>query len=503
MAFVAALVIGLMALAIAPGYAFYFDVTPKAAVLAAGTAGMLILAVRRRESPGGPRLFAVLLLANAVSLAVSTAWSTNRALSLYGGSWRCFGTLMQCAAMLFAWLVGWQSVGRPDRARAVLRGIAICGVAAAALGVSSPPGTLGDAGQLAMWLAMAVFLSMALARMETGRIWRVAARSAAALSLAGLVVIGARTGPPAGAHRQLWRDTLSMAAKRPLAGYGPEVFLARFPYFESKSLAKAHPDIIYESPRNAFLDALAAQGVPGLLLWCGLCSAGLAAAWKRNDGWLAAALAAGIVGLQFSPLVLPTAVLFLSAVGLAAGLAEKPGAPRSNLVFAAVAPFLVLALLYFGLRLAMADRELLLTKRLLDARDLPAATAEYEAYWFWRLPGASADVWYSRRWMDVARSARDPEVRTQALDISGQAAARAIGNAEEPFFAWFNLAQVATLEGNFEEAERNLRRAIAAHPNWYLPHRVLAQELLRQSRPEEAQRETALAAELEGRTSPL
>jgi len=243
--------------------------------------------------------------------------------------------------------------------------------------------------------------------------------------------------------------------------------------------------------------------VPGLLLWCGLCSAGLAAAWKRNDGWLAAALAAGIVGLQFSPLVLPTAVLFLSAVGLAAGLAEKPGAPRSNLVFAAVAPFLVLALLYFGLRLAMADRELLLTKRLLDARDLPAATAEYEAYWFWRLPGASADVWYSRRWMDVARSARDPEVRTQALDISGQAAARAIGNAEEPFFAWFNLAQVATLEGNFEEAERNLRRAIAAHPNWYLPHRVLAQELLRQSRPEEAQRETALAAELEGRTSPL
>jgi tetratricopeptide (TPR) repeat protein len=216
---------------------------------------------------------------------------------------------------------------------------------------------------------------------------------------------------------------------------------------------------------------------------------------------LAAALAAGIVGLQFSPFTLPTAVLFLATIGLAAGLAEKPGVSRSNPVFAAVAPILVLALLYFALRLAMADRELAVTKRLLDARDLAAATAEYEAYWFWRLPGTNADVWYSRSWMDVARNAADPDMRTQALDISQQAAARAIGNAEEPFLAWYNLAQVATLQGNFEDAERNLRWAIATHPTWYLPHRLLAQELVRQSRLEEAQRETALAVELEGAVS--
>src|ERR1035441_3429841 len=145
MAFVAALVIGLLALAIAPGYAFYFDVTPKAAVLLAGTAGMLILAARGGESPGGPRLFAVLLLLNAVSLAVSTVWSTNRALSLYGGSWRCFGAPMQGVAMLFAWLVAWKSAERPERARVVLRGVTISAVPAAALGVWRPPGTLGDA----------------------------------------------------------------------------------------------------------------------------------------------------------------------------------------------------------------------------------------------------------------------------------------------------------------------------------------------------------------------
>jgi tetratricopeptide (TPR) repeat protein len=409
---------------------------------------------------------------------------------------------MQSAAMLFAWLVAWQSVGRPDRVRAVLRGVAITGVLAAGLGVWQPPGTTGDAGQLAIWLAMSVFLNMSLARMETRRIRRAAARTAAALSLAGLTVICARAAPWAGVQRHIWRDTLSMASKRPLAGYGPEVFLAQFPYFESRSLAKAHPDAIYESPRNAFLDALTAQGVPGLLLLCGLCAAGLTAAWQRRDIWLAAALAAGIVGLQFGPLMLPTAVLFLSTIGMAAGLAEKPGVPRSNPVLAAAAPFLVLALLYFGLRLAMADRELVVTKHLLDARDLPATTAEYEVYWFWRLPGASADVWYSRRWMDVARSAADSDMRAQALEISEQAAARAIGNAEEPFFAWYNLAQIATLQGNFEDVERNFRWAIATYPNWYLPHRLLAQELRRQSRLEDAQRETALAAELEGETPP-
>jgi hypothetical protein len=502
MAFAAALAIGLVALAIAPGFAFYFDVTPKAAVLLAGTAGMLILAARQRESPRGPRLFGLLLLLNSVSLLVSTAGSTNRALSLYGGSWRCFGASMQCVAMLFAWLVARQSVGRPDRARAVLRGVAISAVAAAAEGVWRPPGTLGDAGQLAIWLAMSVFLSMTLARMETERLWRAAARSAAVASVAGLTIVCSRTAPWSGEHRQLWRDTLSMATKRPLAGYGPEVFLAQFPHFESGSLARARPDAIYESPRNAFLDVLAAQGVPGLVLLCGLCAVGLAAAWKRRDSWLAAALGAGIVGLQFSPLMLPTSVLFLSTIGLAMGLAEKPGVPRPSPVFAAVAPFPVLALLYFGLRLAMADRELEVTKHLLDARDLPGATAEYEAYWFWRLPGASADVWYSRRWMDLARSAADTDMRTQAFEISEQAAARAIANAEEPFFAWYNLAQVGTLQGNFDEVERNLRRAIATHPNWYLPHRVLAQELLRQSRGEEARRETQLATELEGGTPP-
>jgi hypothetical protein len=233
-----------------------------------------------------------------------------------------------------------------------------------------------------------------------------------------------------------------------------------------------------------------------LLLFCALCAAGLRAAWKRRDAWLVAALAAGIVGLQFTALMAPTAVLLLATIALAVRPAEKREAPRPAPILTAVAPFLVLALLYLALRVTMADHELVLTRRFLEAGDLRGTTAEYEAYWFWQLPGASADVWYSRSWLEVARGATGPDVEAEALAIAEQAAARATENAEEPFLAWYNLAQIAIFERKVDDAEQDLRMAIATHPNWYLPHRVLAQELLRQSRIGEAQKEIAIAGEL-------
>src|ERR1039457_1088617 len=82
MAFFQAVVIGLIALIITPGYLFYFDITPKVVVLLAGTAGLLIFAARGPGFPRGPRLLAALLLLNAVSLGISTALSADRALSL-------------------------------------------------------------------------------------------------------------------------------------------------------------------------------------------------------------------------------------------------------------------------------------------------------------------------------------------------------------------------------------------------------------------------------------
>jgi O-antigen ligase len=502
------------------------------------------MAARGRDLPRGPRLFTVLLLLNAGSLAVSTAFSSNPSLSLYGGTWRCLGAIVQASAMLFAWLVARESAGRPDRGLVVLRGVAIAAMAIAACGIAQyfgwhPP---MPRAAFATWLLMAVFLSLALAKRETERIWRAVAQIAAALAFAALLLTGARAALPgllagglvwlgwrrfrlprralaaaalaivgatgwyfsplgqrsrAGAQALPWRDSLSMAATRPVAGYGPEVFPGQFPLFESQALAEQDPDSVHESPQNILLDALVSQGVTGLLLLCGLCAVGFSAAWKLAAGWLAAALAAGMVSLQFTAFTVPTYVLFLSTIALAAGLATEAAAPRRSVALTAAAPVLALALLYFAARITLADHSLALTRRLLDARNLPAATAEYETYWFWHLPGASADLWYSRSWMEVARSTSDIGVLEQAMEIAEQAAERATESAGEPSAAWYNLAQISALHQDYDAAENAMRRAIAVRPNWFQPHWMLAQQLRLQSRLEEAEKEAAVAAQLD------
>src|ERR1035441_8898155 len=137
------------------------------------------------------------------------------------------------------------------------------------------------------------------------------------------------------------------------------------------------------------------------------------------------------------------------------------------------------------------------TKRYFDTSELPSATAEYETYWFWHLPGTSADLWYSRSWMGVARSTHEAAVWQQAMAISEQSAARATDNAEEPFAAWYNLAQISALLDNYLATESSLRRAIDSHPNWFKPHWMLARQLRLESRLDEARKEAALAAELD------
>jgi O-antigen ligase len=588
MAVLSALVLGLIALIIAPGQFFYFDVTPKVVVLLAGSAVLLIFSARGRQLSSGPRVFALLLLLNAGSLAISTALSTNPNLSLYGSTWRCYGAVVQTVAMLFAWLVAWHCTGRPDRARTVLRGVSVAGlvsagygiaqylgwdpllarasyvVGAGALSIVRPPGTLGYASYFATWLLFTVFLSIALAKMESRPEWRGIAYAAAAMSLAAMVLTGTRAAllglvagsaiwllwnrfrflrralvaaaavmlcgvafyysPPGrqmrsrsrwfvedpwgGARPLLWRDSLAMASKRPVAGFGPEVFLGQFPQFESRALAKAYPDFVHESPHNILLDALVSQGVPGLAVLCGLCAAGFAAAWRLRGkqpaaaAGLAAALASGIVSQQFTAFTVPTAVLFFTTIAMAAALATETGASRRHPVLMGVAPVAVLALLYLAVRIGLADHALAVTKRFMEARDFRATTAEYETYWFWHLPGTSADVWYSRTWMEVAQKAGQVEVLEQAMAISEQAAARATETPEEPFVAWYNLAQISALHDDYGATESSLRRAVAAHPNWFKPHWMLAQELRLVSRLDEAGKEAALAVELDNGHDP-
>jgi hypothetical protein len=203
-----AVTIGLIALTIAPGYLFYFDVTPKVVVLLVGTAALLAAGAVR----GASKSFSVLILLNLVSLAVSTALSTRPGLSLMGTNWRESGLVPQAAALLF----GWSVAGCHGNARLVLRGAALSGAAAGAYGIAQyfgwdpflpaaayhigegiwtivrPPGTLGYVSYFATWLVVSAFLSLALETMETAAAWRWTARIAAAICAVAMILTGTR-----------------------------------------------------------------------------------------------------------------------------------------------------------------------------------------------------------------------------------------------------------------------------------------------------------------------
>ena len=197
-------------------------------------------------------------------------------------------------------------------------------------------------------------------------------------------------------------------------------------------------------------------------------------------------------------MTVPTAVLFFTTIALAVGLASEATASRPSIVWLAAAPVIGLALAYVAFRLVAADLALEETKRSLDAADLRAASASYESYGRWRLPGAGADLWYSRALMDLARKSSDMALIERAFVQSEDAAERAIQGAEEPFNAWYNAAQLTALENNYAGTERCLRAAILAHPYWFKPHWTLAQVLALQTRGEEAEREARLAVDLDG-----
>jgi hypothetical protein len=661
MALFQAVVIGLLALIITPGYLFYFDVTPKVVVLLGGSAAALLgCGVAGTAFPRGGgrayRLFSLLLALNVVSLSISTALSAKPALSAFGTNWRRFGSVIQAAVLLFAWLIASHTAGRPDRVRAILRAIAAAAGISALYGIAQyfgwdpilpaagyhigegiwtivrPPGTMGYVSYFATWLLFAIFLSLALAAMESGTVWRRLAYGTAGVSTVAMLLTGTRaamlglaaglavrlyfraragsryvgrtpwsarvpldppspldsefganasrpTGAsaadqgvrptkgifksaratritalaallvvaavgfyfsplgwklrsrarwfaedPSGGNRPaLWRDSLRMAMARLPQGYGPEVFTGAFPRFESKALAEAYPDFLHESPHNIFLDALISQGLPGLLILCGLCYVGLHLTVGARGGvaqavppafldscpasvspaaWIRAALAAGIVSQCFTVFTVPTALIFDVTIALAVALASDPSEPRRDWRFTFAAAPVALALLYLAARFTVSDHALALARSSVEAGDLPAAVARYEQYRRWNLPGTSADLWYSRALLGLAQKTPDFRLRFQTIAQSGAAAVRATEAAEDPFNAWYNMAVLYASQNDSQGTERSLRAAIAANPNWFKPHWTLAGLLFLEHRMEEAEREAAIAGELDAGKNP-
>ncbi len=592
MAFLLAAVFALIELILAPGYMFYFDITPKLVVLLAGVSAALLWGAWKVlrgavTSVTGPvRIFTGLLLLNVMSLGLSTAFSSSPGLSLFGTNWRLYGSIAQTAVCLFAILVVLVCAGRPERVKLLLRSVALAGAASAAYGIAQyagwdpllpaaayhvgegiwtivrPPGTLGYASYFATWLLIAAFLSLALRALESSAAWRRMAAVSAVLSLAAMLLTGTRAAilgvvvaavfwlaregaqvrrraavflgiallagaafyyspagwpmrsrarwfsedPWGGARRDLWRDSLRMASHRLPTGYGPEVFTAEFPNYESLQLARSYPDFAHESPHNILIDALVAQGLPGLLILLALCTVCFRSAWRLKTPLFGAALAAATVSQQLTAFTLPTAIAFFgtAAVIVALGSERRESVRSVNLRRATAlgAAVVSAALIYVGFRLVAADHALALVQRDLQRSNLADAAADYRRYERLRLPGGSADIWYSRAVLGLATRSGSVPLQVAAMLESGNAARRATRTAEDPFNSWYNLAVFYAAANNGPEVERSLRAAIRANAMWFKPHWTLAQVLLLEGRRDDARREAERAAELDGGKHP-
>jgi O-antigen ligase len=299
--------------------------------------------------------------------------------------------------------------------------------------------------------------------------------------------------PLGGARPLLWRDSLAMSVNHLAFGYGPETFITEFPRHESVDLARAFPEFLHESPHNIFLDALISQGIPGLLVLAGLCVWGVFAA--RKSPALGAALAGGITAQLFTSFVLPTAVFFF----LTLALLVQPGPTRRIPVLRLAACFGAVILAVYAVRFIVADHALAGASASLDRGDLQNSISEYGRSVQWALPGSSADLYYSRRLADFVHKTSDFRIKAQALRAAYTAALNATHTSEERSNAWYNLAGFLATTDSPADVERSLRESIAAAPNWYKPHWVLAQLYLVQKRLDDAQREAEIAVQCNGK----
>jgi O-antigen ligase len=422
--------------------------------------------------------------------------------------------------------------------------------------ITRPPGTLGHADYFGWWLAIALFCGLATDRIETGP-WRSVGRAAWILSGIAVVLTGTRSAilavlagvvflalqsdgmkslnrrrisaglvlaavavgfyfspagtrlrarvhwsadePLGGARPLLWRDSLHMAAARPLTGFGPETFAGDFPRYQSTELARLFPDFYHESPHNSALDALTGAGIPGLLLAFGWLALGAYAASRPavreapltgplTAAWLASCVASLFNAVTIGPIFATGVVLAI----LVAMVPEETGRSRSQVspaVALVVSIPAALCLTAWAVALTTSDYNLQVFQRS-NGTD---AVAAYNSLARTELPGAAEDLYIARRLMGTCRVIATAAARSACWGAASNAAERATRSSDNPPNAWYNLALLAAVQNDQPGVERALRSASDLAPNWFKPHWSLAKILTLTGRQDEARREARRA----------
>jgi len=544
------LLVALVPLIITPGILFYFDVTPKLIVLLMGTGCALIWRSPGSFAGGRARLLYLLLGAQAVSLAVSTTFSSHRALSIWGSNWRSLGLIAQIALLLFAAVTLAWAAGNPARIRLLVRAAAGAGCLAAAYGILQyfgwdpwlpakayqagegiytivrPPGTMGHAGYFGNYLVFVVFAGVA----EGGTLgWCAVALGSTAAVLSG--TRGALAGLAAGAiylavrcRPRISRRVVAVTAAVVLAagtfylspagarlrsrvhwisedvGGGARLYLwrdslrfgARHWMLGSgpETFAPLFPPFESEELARAYPDFYYES--PHNLFLDALAAQGVIGlavtlGWIALGLWSATpALRAGLIAAVVSH---SFAVLILPTAMyfyLFVALSVAGRSEPARMARRWVLAPLAAAMIFLACRLLLADRSLELARRDLAAGRTMDGMQHYGAA---RARGLAADVWYAR--------ALAPLAPFEAI-----ASAQRATSSEDAQNAYYTLAWLYARAGDVSHTEQSLRAAIGCAPNWFKPHWMLARILQSQGRTAEARAEAERAVYLNAGKNP-
>jgi O-antigen ligase len=208
----------LLPLAIAPGWFFYYDVTPKAAVVLVGLAALALAAAWKPEttsvfmtSPWGRWNIALAGLAAMAAIA-SAGLSQYPSLAWHGSSWRRWGAILQIATLAAAVLAAAAAQSRIGLLRAISAAGLLASVYAALQyfgwdpwldaaayhfgegerQIVRPPGTMGHSNYLAAFLLWPAFAGAALWSAEAAPAGRWFGAITAAGAAGAVVLCGSR-----------------------------------------------------------------------------------------------------------------------------------------------------------------------------------------------------------------------------------------------------------------------------------------------------------------------
>jgi len=430
-----------------------------------------------------------------------------------------------------------------------------------------PPGTMGHADYFGWWLAIEFFCSIALAKIDLGPWKRLATITAVCVGVAvllsgtraamlaivvglvgmalespssirfrrrhfaaaGLAVIllaaflvspaGARLRaravwagdePAGGARPLIWRDSLRMAAARPVLGFGPETFLAAFATYQSEDLSRLFPDFHHESPHNVPLDALTSMGAPGLLLvaaWAALAGFAVAGARRATSpiaAPLLAALIASAAAGMFSAASPCPVLLSLLIIGILIASCSpetrQTDAPRNDgarlrWLLYPICGSLALTLVAFGAVYAVMEF------RLDRFKENPGASS-YQSLLEVSLPGAADDLYASRVLQQECGKRGSFVEYVMCTQQAVRAGGRALRTADDIANAWYSLAMLSASQNDIRGTRREIEAAVSASPNWFKPHWALARLLLQTGETRQANAEATRAGFLDSNRDP-